>query len=148
MTNKANYKPVIVDENGHFCCNDTMQEIHDEVCGGGVGSLSYSLQEQWTGKYWIDGKKIYQKTINFGALPNAQTKKQPHNINSFDRVIEVFGAGKWIGNNQITIPYASTNQVNCIALYIDNVNINVSGAIDHSSYTETYFTIQYTCTDR
>jgi len=39
----------------------------------------YSTDEQWTGKYWIDGKKIYQKVIalttnttipaNFAAIP-------------------------------------------------------------------------------
>nr|DAL83801.1 MAG TPA: hypothetical protein [Caudoviricetes sp.] len=31
--------------------------------------FKYSNAEQFTGSYWIDGKKIYEKTINIGALP-------------------------------------------------------------------------------
>ena len=32
--------------------------------------LNFSLSETYTGKLWIDGKKIYEKTINIGTLPN------------------------------------------------------------------------------
>ena len=31
-------------------------------CGAGA-SYSYSTNEQWTGGYWIDGKKIYRKVF-------------------------------------------------------------------------------------
>ena len=31
----------------------------------------YSTEEQWTGKYWIDGKKIYTKTITGITNPTA-----------------------------------------------------------------------------
>ena len=34
---------------------------------------SYSTSEKFTGEYWIDGRPIYQKVINFGALPNGTT---------------------------------------------------------------------------
>ena len=34
-----------------------------KVVGQNGGGFSYSTEEQWTGEYWIDGKKIYQKTI-------------------------------------------------------------------------------------
>lgn len=33
----------------------------------------YSTSEQWTGKYWIDGKKIYQKTYQIGAMSGQAT---------------------------------------------------------------------------
>jgi hypothetical protein len=35
--------------------------------------------EQFTGRYFL-GKKVYRKTINFGALPNATTKSVAHGI--------------------------------------------------------------------
>lgn len=35
---------------------------------GVVSGISYSTSEQWTGDYWIDGKKIYQKTITWSEL--------------------------------------------------------------------------------
>lgn len=25
--------------------------------------FKYSIEEQWTGEYWLDGKKIYSKVI-------------------------------------------------------------------------------------
>lgn len=33
----------------------------------------YSTEETFTGKYWIDGKKIYSKTINLSATTETQT---------------------------------------------------------------------------
>lgn len=38
------------------------------VTGGG-GSVHYSTSEQVIGT-WIDGKPLYEKTINYGALPS------------------------------------------------------------------------------
>lgn len=35
-------------------------------------NLKYSKEEQFTGMYWLDGKKIYQKGYT-GTLPSAQT---------------------------------------------------------------------------
>lgn len=35
---------------------------------------SYSTTEKKTGGTWIDGKPIYKKTIDFGALPNNTSK--------------------------------------------------------------------------
>ena len=30
--------------------------------------FQYSTEEQFTGEYWIDGKKIYQKSYNLGTI--------------------------------------------------------------------------------
>lgn len=43
-----------------------------------------SLNEQLTDQRWIDGKPIYQKTINFGALPNATTKSVSHALTGIE----------------------------------------------------------------
>ena len=49
--------------------------------------FKYSNAEQFTGSYWIDGKKIYEKTINIGALPNNNVKTVSHGINQIDRLL-------------------------------------------------------------
>ena len=52
-------------------------------CGGGgtvtpvdpgTVRVDYSLEEQFTGRHWVDGKKIYQKTIFMDAGPNIVRK--------------------------------------------------------------------------
>lgn len=52
-------------------------------------NLDYSLDEVDTGMKWVNGKHIYKKTINFGALPNNDTKRVEHGINNLDRIIHV-----------------------------------------------------------
>ena len=46
--------------------------------------FQYSTKEQFTGEYWLDGKKIYQKSYNLGTI-NAFRKIE--NIANFDRNI-------------------------------------------------------------
>ena len=53
----------------------------------GIGD--YSTSEVDTGFTWIDGKHIYKKTINFGALPNNDTKRVDHGVTNIDRIIQV-----------------------------------------------------------
>ena len=43
----------------------------------------YSYEERLVGT-WVDGKPLYEKTVNFGALPNATTKEVPHGIENVD----------------------------------------------------------------
>ena len=49
-----------------------------------TGGVDYSTDEQDTGLKWTDGRTVYQKTINFGSLPNASTKKVSHGITNID----------------------------------------------------------------
>lgn len=41
---------------------------------------SFSYSEQLIGNKWIDGKPLYQVSLNFGALPNATLKTVAHGI--------------------------------------------------------------------
>jgi hypothetical protein len=54
----------------------------DEVTSGNMHSvtsnavskaMSYSTEEQFTGKYWLDGKKIYSKTIIYNHTANSSS---------------------------------------------------------------------------
>lgn len=46
--------------------------------------LKYSISEQRTGEYWIDGQKIYQVSCNLGTI---NAFKKITNIPNFDRVV-------------------------------------------------------------
>lgn len=48
---------------------------------------NYSTSEVDTGFTWVDGKPIYKKTINFGALPNTGGKNFAHGISGLSMVI-------------------------------------------------------------
>ena len=66
------------------------------VGGGGIGSgpsttgnglPPYLLgQEVLTAERWIDGKPIYRKVIDFGALPDTTTKSVLHGIENTDYI--------------------------------------------------------------
>jgi hypothetical protein len=54
----------------------------------GVNTMQYSLDEQLTGDNWLDGRPIYQKTIDFGNMPTSEgSKAVSHNISNFDFAI-------------------------------------------------------------
>lgn len=105
--------------------------------------LSYSTTEKVVGE-WIDGKPLYKKVVDFGALPNNTTKSVAHNISNLKRAVKLEGfAGSSQNSGGITLPHATSSPV---ALYIDNTNVNVLTTNDKSAYTETYIYIYYTKT--
>lgn len=59
----------------------------------------YSTSEQDTGFTWIDGKHIYKKTVNFGALPNTSAKTVSTGITNLDYLIAFEG----VATNGVTI---------------------------------------------
>lgn len=86
-----------------------------------VGGVNYSLEERKIGT-WIDGKPLYEKTINFGNLPNATTKEVPHGIENVDEIWVYDGYVKgasssiqsvWSGSSWYNF-YASKQHVICL----------------------------------
>ena len=105
------------------------------------GGNNYSTEEQVIGT-WIDGKPIYQKTINFGVLPNNATKTIPHGISNIEFVIGCGGFAKRSGA-YIPIPRIG---VNVCGIDADDTNIQIITNANYSTYTTSYVTIQYTKT--
>lgn len=110
----------------------------------------YSTTEKIVGT-WIDGKYIYQKTINVGALPNSATALVNHNISNIDKIVGIKAVGISSTGECLPIPYtyASGSQGGTVA---DNIKIGVSTTEvsiatgkDRSSITG-YVTLQYTKT--
>ena len=106
----------------------------------------YSETERIVGQ-WVDGKPLYQKTINFGALPNASTKDVTTGLTSV-LVHHIFAYG-----------YNSTSGLCILLPNLDvsnptsgaQINVRDSGATvrvvtgsNMSAITECYFTLQYT----
>lgn len=110
-------------------------------------AADYSLDEQFTGKYWIDGKKIYRKTISCGTLPNSTTKTVSHSISNIDTIIETYGFAS-DGKSQLVIPFASSTSGGNIMVYAGATHITLGTTSNRTILTITYITLEYTCTDR
>ena len=90
---------------GEFTANQSTDTTID------LENSSYSTSEQNTGCKWIDGKKIYKKTIDFGALPNATVKNVNHGVANIAQVVKIDGVVSWGHNTWSPIPlvYKSTD---------------------------------------
>lgn len=114
-------------------------------------NLNYSTSEINTGMVWLDGKKIYKKTINTYELPpNGASNSIPHGINNLGKVIKIEGYaedstdGKWIN-----IPsYSQLDSAKAIvSVDVTGNEINVvvpSDSLPMDSFGESYTTIYYT----
>ena len=109
---------------------------------------SYSTEEHLTGRKWIDGKPIYAKTIDCGALPNNTSKSVAHNITNIDQVILMQGVSTAHTNgNTIPLPFTDVSRpANGLQLYYTTSDIVLQTGGDRSIYTKTYVTLEYTKT--
>lgn len=108
---------------------------------------TYSTDEQVVGT-WIDGKPIYEKTLNFGNLPNAGRKEVAYDISNVERFINIIGISDE-GNTFKNVPLVYNDG---IANYNAGLEVNKNtGKIiiatdqDRSAFSA-YITLQYTKT--
>ena len=132
---------------------DNNGKIHQTTDGSIInqsGSINYSTEEQYTGKHWIDGKKIYQKTIDCGSL-NGGNKDVTVAVNNVEYITSVSGICKTTSNEFLSLGYNNSgNYEACFNLVLDTITstslilkINCGRLI---RTTSTYLTIQYTKT--
>ena len=105
---------------------------------------SYSTSEVKTNATWIDGKPIYKKTIDFGALPNNNNKKVPHGISNLDRIIKVEQSIDNNGSGFLEISSGDANN-NRFNFYGTATEIGITVTDDRSG-CYAYFTLWYTKT--
>jgi hypothetical protein len=108
----------------------------------------YSTTEHIVGT-WIDGKPVYQKTIDCGALPNSTNKSIAHGISNFKQLIGLKGNAKSSANFIVIpheSPYDSSTGEYSVGCYVTTTNIVLQTKQNLSSYTASYVTIQYTKT--
>ena len=120
--------------------------VHDEKQWYGYSSQesawhplqrTWSTTEYWTGEYF-GGSKLYAKTIDVGALPNATSSTDAHGISPVT-IVRIIGTAD-NGTNQIPLPHFATAGVE---IYVDDTNINLVTTTDLSGYSG-YVTLEYT----
>lgn len=111
--------------------------------------LDYSATETEVGT-WIDGKTIYRRVIDIGALPNNDTKevKVFDKPDPIDTVVRLYGVAKNSSNVAIPLPHTSvsalTGQV--VISYSNDANttfISISTGSDRSGFSG-FVVIEYT----
>lgn len=124
---------------------DTVQSgnMHAVTSNAVAESLSYSTTEKKTGGTWIDGKPIYRKVIDCGALPNNTSKDVATGIDfTVCNVIKIEGVAKNTSTgNTDTIPMPFSNVVTIGTTKTGNVSISTTGSF--SNYTQSYVTLEY-----
>ena len=113
----------------------------------------YSTNETVIGK-WIDGRPIYRKVVDLGALPNEGTVRISHNIDNIERIISMRGMAKSSNQNLLLpFPYSfgkdgfnsdGTVKINAVPIniYEEQGNIVVYTLSDRSEMTG-YVILEY-----
>ena len=110
------------------------------------GGANYSTDEQIVGT-WIDGKPIYQKTVDCGTLPNTAYKTVAHGISNLDTVLKAWGIGWNNSSGRILLPFMDDESPARIAIAADATTVFIgSRQFDASMYTNSAVTVQYTKT--
>lgn len=120
------------------------KELNEKI----TRNSNYSTEEQAVGT-WIDGKTIYRKVINFGALPNATKKEVQHNISNISIFTKIEGITIRNDGTKFTqslpLVYKNTEMFYNTALAVDNTIIEIQTAGDRSMFNG-YVTLEYTKT--
>ena len=124
---------------------ERVPEGYDEVKRG------FSTEEILTGETWTNGKPIYRKIVNFGALPNTNIKNFAVGISNVDFLLPPRGVAN-NGSEDITIPntYASASFTYIDGLTVQHANNTISTVSirtnsDRSKFSA-YVILEYTKT--
>lgn len=129
--------------------NDEQDKVTKKYVDDAVDVLvDYSTAEQPTGRKWIDGKAIYQKTVSFGALPNNTNKSVAHGITNLDYIITFESVTKRSSDKIFqSSPRVNSSTINNQTIVeFDMTSVKVTSAANLSSYDVNYFTLYYTKT--
>lgn len=111
---------------------------------GGSSMHNYSTDEHVVGT-WIDGSTLYEKTVDFGALPNNTTKTVAYNISNLNNIVDVKGIA-YNQNGARPLPFVDDAAKNGDVL-LDTIKssgvVRIISHTDLSSLTG-YVTLQYT----
>ena len=107
----------------------------------------YSTEERMIGQ-WIDGKPLYQKTVDCGALPNNTIKEVSHGIANIDQYVNIFGIfWSTSGTGETgSLPFSSTNDNDCVGVWTKNKLTIVLQVGMNRTAMSACVTLQYTKT--
>lgn len=109
--------------------------------------IIYSDNERCIG-IWRDNKPLYQKTIDFGTLPNQTTKSVAHGISNIDASCIVSVEPIASTSSYATFPRVhDTNVANQVFWEVDSTNIICySRNSNNTAFTRCFVTLKYTKT--
>jgi hypothetical protein len=121
----------IIDEKEWFGYSSEESEWHPLQDG-------YGTAERWTGRYSYGGNKLYEKTVSFGALPNATTSTTVHSITAL-RISDTIRASGWAegASDSFEIPNRE------IGIKITNTNISITTDANLSNW-DGFVRLEYT----
>lgn len=111
-----------------------------------VAGEVYSTEERVVGT-WIDGRKIYQKTVECGGLPNAAAKDISTGLSNVN-VYDYFGvAYRPSDGARFHFPIAQeVDKLTMVSIRDNGSRARIVTHGDMTAYTECYITIRYTKT--
>lgn len=118
-------------------------------CGdsGAAAGIDYSYAEQDTGLKWVNGKKIYQKTIKATGFPANVEKQVAHGIANIAEVVSFDTIGAHAGTS-FPLPSIGIGVGNNFALGATLSILKLKSHNIDASTTTVYVTLRYTCTNR
>jgi len=120
-----------------------VQGAIDELAATPGGSVVYSTTEHSIGT-WIDGRTVYQKTINTGALPDNTESDIPHGISDLGFIINMIGCAKHGSvESYMPLPYVSSGNTQNTRIGVDGDHIFIISTSNLSTYTTSYITLTY-----
>ena len=115
-----------------------------------LDTLNYSTEEQYTGKHWIDGKKIYQKTFHF---TNTKSGQYIQNLPNFGQLISLEGSINSPATSWVPITYSNPGNVGdyTATSFVENITetsivLNLSMGSGLGTPANIYVTLRYTKT--
>lgn len=109
-----------------------------------ISDMDYSTSEQDTGCKWIDGKPIYKKTIDIGALPNTTSKNVAHGISALGIMLDMRGVAFYTNGISLPLPFVAISQAS-ISTNATSTDVVITTANDRTAASG-YITLWYTKT--
>jgi hypothetical protein len=110
----------------------------------GIGGINYTLTEQDTGLTWIDGKPIFQKTVDLGQFPNAVVKSVAHGITTIETLVDMKTIATTAGDFDTPVHFVQTGGLDGISISRNGANIDIQpGTVDRNSLSG-FSTLLYT----
>lgn len=132
---------ILVANNTTIITNSEITNKIASITAKNVDFTTYSTDEKFVGT-WIDGKKIYKKTIDCGALPNNSTKDVNHDISDLGMFVKIEGVAS-NGNLTYPLPISTPTTSYLVSLSVTTTQVSIRTAATYSSFYS-YVTLYYT----
>lgn len=137
-----------------------VQEIKASTALSSPYKPPFSYKEQFTGKKWVDGKDVFEKTFflntttSNGTVPvtaanflNTPSTSFAHGISNFGTAVEITGVINFNAGSWFIFPAAYTNSEVTASVDATNIkSLRPSAGSDWTSNTYMYLTLRYTKT--